>query len=127
MAKKAFRYRGKNAEEMKKMSLTEFMALIPARERRSLKKGFTEDQKSLIHELEKNGTKLKTHCRDMVIIPLMIGKTINVYSGKSFEKVFVTEEMMGHRLGEFVLTRKKLQHSAPGIGATKSSGAISVK
>jgi small subunit ribosomal protein S19 len=127
MVKKAFAYRGKGIEEIKKMSLNEFMKLVPARSRRTLKRGFTEEQKKFIHDIETGRGKLRTHCRDLIVIPVMLGKKLLVYAGNRFEPVVIGEEMLGHRLGEFVLTRKRLKHNAPGIGATKSSGALSVK
>ena len=57
----------------------------------------------------------------------MVGKIIMVYDGKTFQPVGIIGEMIGHRLGEYALTRKKVQHNAPGIGATKSSASLSVK
>lgn len=127
MAKKEFTYRGKGIEELKNMSLNELAALMPSRQRRSLKRGLTEQQKILLANIKNNSANVKTHCRDMVILPEMIGKTIKIHNGKDFMPVVIAEEMIGHCLGEFTLTRKKVQHSAPGIGATKSSAALSVK
>ena len=70
---------------------------------------------------------IETHCRDIVILPLMVGTTIKVHRGNRFEPVIITEEMVGHYIGEFTLTRVKVSHSSPGIGATKSSSSLSVK
>nr|AJS12479.1 30S ribosomal protein S19 [uncultured archaeon] len=70
---------------------------------------------------------VKTHCRDMIILPDMIGQLIQVHNGKEFTPIAITYDMIGHYLGEFSPTRRKVQHSAPGIGATKSSGSLSVK
>lgn len=127
MVKKEFTYRGKTLEELKNLSLNELAVLLPARQRRSLKRGLTEQQKILLKKIKKNESNIETHCRDTIILPEMVGKTIKVYSGKEFLPVIIIEEMIGHCLGEFVLTRKRVAHSAPGIGATKSSGALSVK
>jgi len=127
MAKKEFTYRGKTIEELKKLSLNELAALMPARQRRTLKRELTEQQKILLQKIRKNESNIETHCRDMIILPEMVGKTIKVYSGKEFIPVIIVEEMIGHYLGEFVLTRKRVEHSAPGIGATRSSAALSVK
>jgi len=127
MARKEFRYRGKTPEELKKLSLSEFISMMPARQRRSLKRGFTEQQKILLKSVRSGDKEIKTHCRNMIILPEMIGIVIRVYSGKEFIPVPIEEDMIGHYLGEFVLTRKKVAHSAPGIGATKSSASISVK
>jgi len=70
---------------------------------------------------------IKTHCRDMPILPEMFGLKIQVYSGKSFVPLEIMPEMIGHLLGEFVLTRREVKHKAPGVGATRSSKHISVK
>jgi len=129
---KEFKYRGYSLEQLQNMSLKEFAKLLPARERRSLIRGLTEEQKKLLKKIEayKQGKlkkPIKTHCRDMVILPQMVGIQIGVHNGKEFQFIEIKPEMIGHRLGEFVLTTKKVQHSAPGIGATRSSIAISVK
>ncbi len=126
MAKKEFLFRGKTIDELKSLSLNEFADLLKSRERRKVKRGFTEEEKKLIKELEKKNS-VKTHCRDAIILPLMVGKTIMVHNGKEFVQVNVTAEMLGHRIGEFALTRRRVQHHAPGVGATKSSQALSVR
>ncbi len=132
MAKKVFKYRGKTLEELQNLSLADFAKLLPSRERRSILRGFTDAEKRLLARIEKfksGKTKkpVKTHCRDMIILPSMVGLTIHIHKGKGFEPVTIVEEMIGHRLGEFALTRNKVQHSAPGVGATRSSAAVSVK
>ena len=124
---KEITFRGKNAEALKKLSLAEFTELIPSRIRRRLQRGFTDQHKILLKQIENNKLNIKTHCRDMPMLPIMIGKIIKVYSGKEYVEVRVEADMMGHVLGEFAQTRKRVQHSAPGIGATKSSSAISVR
>jgi len=101
--------------------------LLPSRQRRSLKRGIIEQQKILLKKIQNNESNIETHCRDAIILPEMIGITIKVHSGKEFIPVFIIEEMIGHYLGEFVLTRRRVAHSAPGIGATRSSAALSVK
>lgn len=121
-----FMYRGKSMKELQDMGMKEFANLIPSRQRRSLNRGFTEPQKRLLKKLEKKND-AKTHCRDMIIIPSMVGKTVRVYSGKEFIPVRLNEEMLGHYLGEFVLTRKGVKHSSPGVGATRSSASVSVR
>ena len=126
MAKKEFFYRGKKLEELKNMSIKEFAEYLPARQRRSLLRGLDDTKKKLLADLKK-GKEVKTHLRDMIILPEMVGKTIRVHKGKSFEPVRIEEEMIGHCLGEFVLTRTRVTHSAPGIGATRSSASMSVR
>lgn len=126
MAKKEFTYRGKTLEELQAMSINDLIKLLPARQRRTLKRGLTPVQKKIVEELRKKDS-VKTHNREMVILPNMVGKTVNVHNGKAYHKLFIEPEMIGHVLGEFSLTRNRVTHSAPGVGATKSSSSISVK
>jgi small subunit ribosomal protein S19 len=124
---KEFIFRGKKLDEIKKMDLKEFISLVPARERRALKRGFTEHQKKFLKNLRAGEKELWTHCRDLVVLPEMLGKTIRIHNGKEFMPVMIEPEMLGHRLGEFAQTRRKVAHSAPGIGATRSSASLSVR
>jgi small subunit ribosomal protein S19 len=127
MAKK-FTYRGKAWEEIQGMSLKEFREILPSRYRRSLKRGFTDNQKKLLLKIIRNPKKFhKTTCRQMVIIPEMVGVRIGIHNGKEYAAIDIMPEMMGHRLGEFAQTRKKVEHSAPGFGATKSSKYVPLK
>ncbi|MEM1577510.1 MAG: 30S ribosomal protein S19 [Candidatus Pacearchaeota archaeon] len=124
-----FKFRGKTIDELKALSLKEFAMLVKSRERRSILRQLDKYEnflKRIKKKLEKNKP-IKTHWRDAVIVPQMIGLTIYVHNGKSFEAVKISEDMVGHRLGEFALTRKPVKHSAPGVGATKSSAFLSVK
>ncbi len=129
---KEYTYRGKTVDELKKMNLNDFIALLPARQRRTLARGFTEPQKKLLEQLKrhtegKRKKPVKTHCRNMIVIPSMVGSRIQIHQGKSFTDVEIRLEMVGHYLGEFTLTRNRVGHNAPGIGATKSSASVSVK
>jgi len=124
---KELTWRGKTEEEVKSMEMKEFMELITARQRRSLKRGFTDQQKRLLKKIEADDKNIKTHCRNMIIIPNMLGKMIKVYNGKEFIPVSIALEMLGHYLGEFAHTRKLVSHSAAGVGATRSSKAISAR
>ena len=76
---------------------------------RSLKKGPYVDEKLLRKVLKQKETgarePIKTWARACTIIPDFVGHTFNVHNGRSFEKVFVTEDMVGHKLGEFAMTR----------------------
>ena len=126
MAKEILFY-GKKRDEVKNMDIQEFMKLIPARERRSLKRGLPEQHKIFLKNVRAGNSNLKTHCRDMIILPDMLGKLIKVHSGKDWIPVSIELDMLGHRLGEFAQTRRKISHSAPGIGATRSSAALSVR
>ena len=127
MAKKEFTFKGNTIDELKKLSLNELAQLLTARQRRTIKRGFTEQQKILLKKLRANEKNVETHCRDIIILPEMVGKTIKIHQGKEFIPITVELGMVGHYLGEFALTRKKVAHSAPGIGATRSSASLSVK
>ncbi len=129
MAKKEFTFRGKTVEELSKMPLDEFAKLCDSRARRSLKKGVDKHLIKKIIKSKNDGKSkpVKTHNRDVIVIPDMIGVRLAVYRGNSFENIDITEKMLGHYLGEFVFTRKRLQHGKAGIGATKSSTAITAR
>jgi small subunit ribosomal protein S19 len=121
-----YTYRGKTVPELQELSLEEFAELLPSRERRSIKRGFTEGQKKILHEF-KEGKKVRTHHRDMIILPEMIGQTIEIHNGKSFVSVDLQPEMIGHRFGEFAPTRSKVSHGSAGVGATRSSRFVPLK
>lgn len=124
---KELTFKGKTIEELRALSLNEFAEMIPSRSRRSLKRGITEDQKKLLEKIKINDKDIKTHARDMVILPQMVGQVIKIYNGKEYFQLHVTEEMLGHFLGEFSLTRRRVTHNAPGVGATRSSSSVSVR
>ncbi|HDI10535.1 MAG TPA: 30S ribosomal protein S19 [Euryarchaeota archaeon] len=135
MARKEFRYRGYTLEELKKMPMDEFINLLPSRQRRSLKRGLPESHKKVLEKVKKarkmreSGKKviIRTHCRDLIILPEMVGLTFAVHNGKEFHLVEIKPEMIGHYLGEFSPTRKKVEHGDPGIGATRSSMYVPIK
>ena len=123
-----FEFRGKTLEDIQKMSLEDFSLLLESRQRRSLRRGFSETEKKLLEKIRKNPGKFhKTKEREMLIIPEMIGTKIGIYSGKEYVAIEIRPEMLGHRLGEFIMTRKKVSHSAPGFGATRSSKFVPLK
>jgi small subunit ribosomal protein S19 len=124
---KEFKWKGRTEEELKVMDMKEFMGLISSRARRSLKRGLTDDQKKLMKSLDSGANNVKTHCRNMVILPSMIGKTIRIHNGKDYTMLIITVEMLGHVFGEFSHTRKSVTHSSAGVGATRSSKAISAR
>jgi len=122
-----FTYRGKSLEELRKLSIEEFARLVPARQRRTILRGFSDDHKTLLHKVKIKDPNIRTHLRDMIVLPEMIGMKINIHSGKEFTPVEIIPEMIGHYFGEFVMTRKKVTHGAAGIGATRSSKFIPLK
>lgn len=127
MAKKEFTYRGKTLDQLKAMPTSEVLALLPSRQRRSLKRELSPQMKSVLKKIQQNKKVIETHARDMIVIPSMVGTNIKVYNGKEYIPFLILPEMIGHFLGEFAFTRKRVAHSAPGIGATKSSASVSVR
>ncbi|MFH1133147.1 MAG: 30S ribosomal protein S19 [Nanoarchaeota archaeon] len=127
MAIKIFTYRGRTLQQLLELNDKEFLQLLPSRQRRTMLREQSVKHQKLLQDIAKNKRNLETHCRDIVILPRMVGKTIKVHNGKTFMPVIIVEEMIGHVLGEFALTRSKVMHNAPGIGATRSSSAISVR
>lgn len=116
-------YRGKNVEELKKLDVREFAKYLSSRSRRTVLRNFDSIEKfvTLCERKISRNKRIKTHRRDIVIVPKMVGMAIQVYNGKTFNEVRITHLMLGHRLGEFSLTRERVSHGSPGIGATKSS------
>ncbi len=130
-----FKYRGYTLEELKRMNMDQFIQLLPARARRSLRRGLPPRQKKLLERLrrayraKKRGKDLltRTHIRDMIIFPEMVGLKIGIYNGKEFITVEIKPDMIGSYLGEYALTRRRVQHGSPGIGATRSSKYVPLK
>lgn len=126
--KKEFQYRGHTLDELKKMSLKELKEVLPARARRSLDRGLNIEEKAFLEKIEKKDKDIyRTHRREMIILPKFVGKRIAIHNGSEFEVVKIEPEMIGHYLGEFTLTRKDVEHSGPGVGATRSSKYIPLK
>ena len=129
---KEYTYRGLSQKELESLSLDKLLQLFPARARRSLTRGINDNKRKLIEEMKaaKSGilkNPINTHLRDVLILPTMIGVTLNVFSGKEFRPVTITTEMVGHYLGEYVITNKRVSHGAPGVGASRSSLYVPLK
>ncbi|MDD1717492.1 MAG: 30S ribosomal protein S19 [Methanoregulaceae archaeon] len=122
-----FTYRGLRLEELTKMSMTELTPLMPARARRKVVRGLTRGEETLVGKVRSGDEKIRTHLRDMIVLPEMVGRSIDVYNGKEFVKVEIQPESLFHYLGEFALTRKKVAHGSAGIGATRSSKYVPLK
>ena len=128
-----FTYCGHTLDELQDMSLDEVAALLPARTRRSIERGLTDEQQKLLENArdadpeETANNPIRTHLRDMPIVPAFADLTFAVHNGQSFERVTVEPEMIGHYLGEFQLTRTSVEHGQAGIGATRSSKFVPLK
>jgi small subunit ribosomal protein S19 len=127
---KEFTYHGLSKEELSNIPNEKLLKLFSARARRSLTRGtMSDDKKKLMEEMKdkKNKNPIKTHLRDVIILPYMIGTTVHVFSGKEFVPVVITVQMVGHYLGEYVITNKRVNHGAPGVGASRSSLYVPLK
>lgn len=122
-----YTYRGKTIEQLQAMSLEDFSELLTSKERRSIKRGFNDHQKNVIQELKDNKNNVRTHYRNLIIFPSMIGKKVSIYNGKTFNEIEIQPEMIGHRFGEFALSRSKVSHGSAGVGATRSSRFVPLK
>ena len=127
--KKEFTYKGKTMKELKALDVREFAKYLKSRQRRTALRQFQEIEKFINNSKEKIARKkpIKTHNRTLIIVPEMIGMKIQIYNGHSFVPVEIVEEMLGHRFGEFALTRTRVKHGSAGIGATKGSRAQAKK
>ena len=132
---KEFHYRGLTLNQLESISMDEFIHLLPSRQRRSLRRGLSTEQRKLLENIRlvkesmRQGKPLtvKTHARDMVILPEMVGATVLVHNGKEFVSITITPEMIGYYLGEFAITNKPVRHGTPGIGASRSSMYVPLK
>jgi small subunit ribosomal protein S19 len=128
-----FTYRGHTLDELQDMSLDEVAALLPARQRRTIQRGLDDPHQKLLESVREADPEvtandpIRTHLRDMPVLPSFVGKTVAVHNGQSFERVKIEPEMLGHYLGEFQLTRTDVEHGQAGIGATRSSKFVPLK
>ena len=126
---KEFRYHGLSKEELANMPQEKLLKLFSARVRRSLTRGINDDKRKLMEEMKDKNNKnpIKTHLRDVIILPYMVGVTVHIFSGKEFVPITITLQMVGHYLGEYVITNKRVNHGAPGVGASRSSLYVPLK
>jgi len=128
-----FTYRGHTLGELQELSVEEVAELLPARQRRTITRGLSVEHEKLLEEAREAGEEetandpIRTHLRDMPILPEMVDLTFAVHDGQNFERVRVEPEMLGHYLGEFQLTRTDVEHGQAGIGATRSSKFVPLK
>jgi small subunit ribosomal protein S19 len=122
-----FTYRGFKIDELKAMGIPELIPIMPARARRKVKRGLSRGEETLLQKFRIGDQKVRTHLREMIVMPEMIGKSIEIYNGKEFMKVEFQPEAVFHYLGEFALTRKRVTHGSAGIGATRGSKYVPLK
>ena len=129
---KKFTFHGLSTEETESLTGEKLFDLLSSRARRSLKRGINDQKRKLIGEIKmkkagKLNADIKTHLRDLIILAYMTGVAVNVFSGKEFVPIVITTEMIGHYLGEYVITNKRVSHGAPGVGASRSSLYVPLK
>jgi len=126
---KEFTYYGLSKEELANITNEKLFKLFTARARRSFTRGINDDKRKLMEEMKDKNNKnpIKTHLRDVIILPYMVGVTIHIFSGKEFVPITITLQMVGHYLGEYVITNKRVNHGAPGVGASRSSLYVPLK
>ncbi|KAJ8921472.1 hypothetical protein NQ315_003090 [Exocentrus adspersus] len=133
---KKFTFRGVDLDQLLDMPPEQLMELMHCRARRRFTRGLKRKPMALVKKLRKAKKEapplekpeiVKTHLRNMIIVPEMVGSIVGVYNGKTFNQVEIKPEMIGHYLGEFSLTYKPVKHGRPGIGATHSSRFIPLK
>jgi small subunit ribosomal protein S19 len=122
-----FTYRGYRIEDLQQMGTSELVSLMPARARRKLTRGLSRDHENFLAKVRTGDEAVRTHLRDMVIMPEMVGKTVEIHNGKEFVSVELQPEAVFHYLGEFALTRRRVSHGTAGIGATRSSKYVPLK
>ncbi len=122
-------YRGLLSDEAKKLTDEQYLALLNSRERRFIKRNSMQFKEILeqVEKHKKKGKPIRTHLREAVILPSWVGLTFSVYTGKDFQNIEITANMLGHRLGEFAYTTKRVVHSAPGVRATRGSKFLAQK
>ncbi|MBT4919892.1 MAG: 30S ribosomal protein S19 [Euryarchaeota archaeon] len=133
--KKEFTYRGYTMEELSQMELwpsegsdNSIIELLPSRARRSIGRGMSVENEHFLDRTRRNSSiTVRTHRRDMPILPEFVGRRIAIHNGQHFIELDVKPEMIGHYLGEFALSRKNVAHSGPGVGATRSSKHVALK
>lgn len=131
-----FQYRGIDLEPLLDLSSEQLMDIVHARARRKFQRGLKRKPMGLIKKLRQakkdapaneKPAPVKTHLRDMIVVPEMIGSIVGIYNGKVFNSVEIRPEMVGHYLAEFSISYKPVKHGRPGIGATHSSRFIPLK
>lgn len=122
-----FTYHGHRIEDLQQMGISELIPIMPSPARRKFRRGLSREEENLLARVRRNDEKIRTHLRDMIVMPEMVGSVIEVHNGKEFQRVEIQPEAVFHYLGEFALTRRRVSHGSAGIGATRSSKYVPLK
>jgi len=79
-----FTYRGHSVEALQQMALSELLPIMPARVRRKFDRGLSRDHEKLLANLRAGDGTIRTHLRDMIVMPEMVGRTLEIHNGKEF-------------------------------------------
>jgi len=124
-------FRGKTQTELADLQMDSYLKMMTSRQRRCIKRN-SMNYRNLIEKVknykEKGSQKpIRTHIREAVIRPDWVGTTFEVHDGKELKRIVITANMLNHALGQYVYTTKRVQHSAPGIRATRGSKFLAAK
>ena len=132
-----FTFRGLELEKILDLNQEELLEVVHARARRRMLRGMKKKRHvGLLNKLKKakkaagaldKPAPVKTHLRNMVIVPDMIGSQVAIYNGKVFNLVLITADMLGSYLGEYSISYRPVRHGRPGLGSTNSSRFIPLK
>jgi len=111
---KIFKYKGKTLDELKALDIKELALLFPSDLRRKITRGFTEQEEILLKKFRRSEKNIRTHARDMIVLPEMVDIKISIYNGKEFVDVFIVPELIGMRLGELAPSKKIATHTTMG-------------
>lgn len=112
--KRELKFKGKTLEELKQLDVREFAKLLRSRQRRTVLRNFQKHETFVSRakeQLKKGKNTIRTHTRDLIIVPELVGIRLQVYNGRDFVPFDVTIEMLGHKFGEFAPTRARARHN----------------
>lgn len=112
--KKELKFKGRTLEELKQLDVREFAKLLRSRQRRTVLRSFQKHETFVSRakeQLKKGKKSVKTHIRDLVVVPELVGMRLQIYNGRDFIPFDVTIEMLGHKFGEFAPTRARARHN----------------
>lgn len=133
---KKFSFRGLEIQGLLDLKIDQLAPLLRSRQRRRLSRKLKPQYGRLLNRLNliksctpqgEKPTPVKTHLRDLIVLPSMILSQVSIHTGKEFQNVEIKPEMVGYYLGEFAQSYKKVGHGRPGVGATSSSKFVPIK
>ena len=125
---KKYTFRGVELDDLLEMSVEKFLPMLNARQRRKFSRGIKHQPIAVLKKLRiakkkcaygDKPTPVKTHLRNMTILPEMVGSMVGVYTGKQFVNVEIKPDMIGNYLGEYALTYKPISHSRAGAAGAR--------